>query len=130
MPRPFPSQFLTQTYTSLICTSDSNLSHSVDQETKAQQGNMNCPSPCDLLAGLAETETSLLTLKSIARSLTLSCPPCLSAPPVLAAVQDWQGLASNASLFLQQLPALTLRNRSWGELSFFPLLAIGWSVSS
>ena len=163
MPRPFPSHFLTQTYTSLICTSDSNLSHSVDQETKAQQGDMNCPSPCDLLAGLADMETSLLTLKSIARSFTLSCPPCLSAPPVLAAVKDWQGLASNASLFatvtsssppclsappvlaavkdwqglasnaslfLQQLPALTLRNSSWGELSFFPLLAIGWSVSS
>ena len=75
MPRPFPSHFLTQTYTSLICTSDSNLSHSVDQETKAQQGDMNCPSPCDLLAGLADMETSLLTLSPLLALSHLAAHP-------------------------------------------------------
>lgn len=36
-------------------------SHFIAQGTKTQKGDMNCPSSCDLLGGLAETESGLLT---------------------------------------------------------------------
>lgn len=71
-------------------------SHSVNQETKAQQGKMNCPSPGDLLAGLAEMETSLLTLSPLLAHSHFAAHPVSQPLQSLAAVKDWQGLASGA----------------------------------
>ena len=63
-------------------------SHSVDQ------GDMNCSSPSDLLAGLAEMETSLLTLSPLLALSHFAAHPVSQPLQSLAAVKDWQGLAS------------------------------------
>lgn len=109
-------------------------SHSVNQETKAQQGKMNCPSPSDLLAGLAEMETSLLTLKSIARSFTLCCPSCFSAPPslwlLLKIGKDWPLVLREHLSLCNSHQCSNSQEQILRELAFVPLLAIVWSVSS
>ena len=65
-------------------------SHSVDQ------GDTNCPSPSDLLAGLSEMETSLLTLSPLLALSHFAAHPVSQPLQSLATVKDWQGLASGA----------------------------------
>ena len=105
-------------------------SHSVNQETKAQQGKMSCPSPSDLLAGLAEMETSLLTLSPLLARSHFAAHPVSQPLQSLAAGKDWPLVLREHLSLCNSYQCSNSQEQILRELEFGPLLVIVWSVSS